>query len=107
MNDYQARAKQFKAFCDENRLKIIELLQNGEKCACELIDCLDMGQSTLSYHMKVLCESGIVINRQEGKWAHYRISAEGSANAIAFLHALTTPRGGTAACCSSCECGDA
>ena len=107
MNDHAAQAKRFKAFCDENRLKIIELLQGGEKCACELIDCLDMGQSTLSYHMKILCESGIIINRQEGKWAHYRISTEGSAAAIAFLQALTTPSSGAAACCSACDCGDA
>ena len=106
MNDHAAQAKRFKAFCDENRLKIIELLQGGEKCACELIDCLDMGQSTLSYHMKILCESGIIINRQEGKWAHYRISPEGSAEAIAYLQTLTTPNEAASACVPGCVCGE-
>lgn len=108
MNDYALQAKRFKAFCDENRLRIIGLLQGGEKCACELIECLDMGQSTLSYHMKILCDSEIVINRQEGKWTHYRISEEGSGAAIAYLRALTTPNENAAACsCStSCDCAE-
>jgi ArsR family transcriptional regulator, arsenate/arsenite/antimonite-responsive transcriptional repressor len=106
MNDYTAEAKRFKAFCDENRLKIIELLQDGEKCACELIECLGMGQSTLSYHMKILCESGIVENRQEGKWAHYRISAEGSAEAIAYLQMLTAQSDSAPGCSADCACGE-
>ncbi|HPJ02753.1 MAG TPA: metalloregulator ArsR/SmtB family transcription factor [Candidatus Limiplasma sp.] len=104
MSDHAAQAKRFKAFCDENRLKIIELLQGGEKCACELIEDLDMGQSTLSYHMKILTESGIVINRQEGKWAHYRISAEGSAEAVAYLQTLTTPKENAGCCTTGCAC---
>ena len=71
-------AKIFKALCDEKRLMILELLQSGEKCACVLIDKMDMGQSGLSYHMKILCESGIVTSRQEGKWTHYSLSKSGS-----------------------------
>ncbi|MFH1879515.1 MAG: metalloregulator ArsR/SmtB family transcription factor, partial [Bacillota bacterium] len=90
----------------ENRLMIIELLQGGEKCACELIECLSMGQSTLSYHMKILCESGIVQNRQEGKWAHYRISAEGSEAAIAYLRTLTMPRECKPCRKPDCACGE-
>mgnify|MGYP001207896669 FL=1 len=70
-------AKIFKALCDEKRLMILELLQSGEKCACVLIDKMDMGQSGLSYHMKILCESGIVTSRQEGKWTHYSLSKSG------------------------------
>ena len=63
MDDYAAQAKRFKALCDENRLQIIEHLQGGEKCACDLIERLSMGQSTLSYHMKILCDLGIIENR--------------------------------------------
>jgi ArsR family transcriptional regulator len=81
----------FKAFCDEKRLRILEQLRGGEKCACVLIDQLDIGQSGLSYHMKILCESGIVDSRQEGKWTHYRISQKGSAYAGELLRKLTTP----------------
>ncbi|HPF86924.1 MAG TPA: metalloregulator ArsR/SmtB family transcription factor [Candidatus Limiplasma sp.] len=105
MTEYAADARMFKAFCDENRLKIIALLQNGELCACQLIPKLNMSQSTLSYHMKILCDSGIVINRQEGKWAHYRISTEGSLAAIDTLRQLTTTHEGAQPCCSDCACG--
>lgn len=84
-------AKVFKALCDPKRLAIIELLRSGEKCACVLMEILEMPQSSLSYHMKILCESGIVDSRQEGKWTHYRISKEGSNYAISLLNRLTTP----------------
>jgi ArsR family transcriptional regulator, arsenate/arsenite/antimonite-responsive transcriptional repressor len=67
MHDNAAQAKRFKAFCDENRLIIIELPQGGELCAGEMLEHLELSQSTLSYHMKIFCESGIVVNRQEGK----------------------------------------
>jgi ArsR family transcriptional regulator len=88
---YEEHAKVFKAFCDEKRLKILELLRGGEKCACVLLEQLDLGQSGLSYHMKILVESGIVESRQEGKWTHYKISEKGSACAAALLKQLTTP----------------
>ncbi len=78
-----------KAFCDENRLQILELLRSGEKCACDLLEKLDLGQSGLSYHMKILVESGVVESRQEGKWTHYN-QLKGSAYAIALLQELTT-----------------
>ena len=81
-NRYKEDAKIFKALCDEKRLYILNLLQNGEKCACELIDDMNIGQSALSYHMKILCGSGIVQSRQDGKWTHYSLSTTGSAYAI-------------------------
>ena len=90
-NIYEEDAKVFKAFCDEKRLKILEMLRGGEKCACVLLEQLDLGQSGLSYHMKILVESGIVESRQEGKWTHYKISEKGSAYAAALLKELTTP----------------
>ena len=55
----------FKAFCDENRVKILKLLLTGEKCACVLLDDMHITQPTLSHHMKILCDSGIVIGRKE------------------------------------------
>ena len=88
---YEQDAKVFKAFCDENRLKVLELLRGGEKCACALIENLGIGQSALSYHMKILVESGIVSARQEGKWTHYSISEVGSARAQEMLSEITTP----------------
>jgi ArsR family transcriptional regulator len=88
---YEDYAKVFKAFCDEKRLRILELLRSGEKCACKLLEDLDIGQSSLSYHMKILVESGVVESRQDGKWTHYTISEKGSDYAAELLKTLTTP----------------
>jgi ArsR family transcriptional regulator len=90
-NIYEEQAKVFKAFCDEKRLRVLELLRSGEKCACVLLEQLDLGQSGLSYHMKILVESGAVESRQEGKWTHYKISEKGSIYARTLLKELTTP----------------
>ena len=87
---YEENVKVFKAFCDEKRLRILELLCDGEKCACVLLEQLDLGQSGLSYHMKILVESGVVESRQEGKWTHYKISSMGSMYAVTLLKELTT-----------------
>lgn len=89
MRDYTADARVFKAFCDENRLQILEMLRGGEKCACILLENLQISQSTLSHHMKILCDSGIVISRKEGKWTYYSISKEGSQTAAERLQVLT------------------
>ena len=67
----------FKALGDENRIQILRLLCRGEKCACKLLEELKIRQPTLSHHMKILCEAGIVIGRKEGKWTHYSICCEG------------------------------
>ena len=89
MTRYELDAKVFKAFCDENRLKVLERLRGGEKCACKLTEDLGIGQSALSYHMKILVESGVVSARQEGKWTHYSLSATGTARARELLEEIT------------------
>ncbi len=90
-NNYKRNAKVFKALCDEKRLVILDHLKEGEKCGCVLIDLMDIGQSSLSYHMKILCESGIVESRLDGKLTLYRINNEGSVRAGLILKELTTP----------------
>lgn len=99
--DYDMTAKVFKAFCDPSRLMILELLQTGEKCACILQDELNIPQSTLAHHMKVLCESGIVLGRKEGKWTHYSISDDNSKQAMELLCTLTSVM--PADICSRCN----
>lgn len=98
MINYKNDAKIFKALCDEKRLLILELLRSGEKCACVLIDKMNIGQSALSYHMKILCESGIVSSRQDGKWTHYSLSKKGSEYASKRLLEITTPNTDTESC---------
>ena len=89
MDSYTQTARIFKALCDENRVKILEILKGGEKCACKLLEELNVSQPTLSHHMKILCDSGIVCSRKDGKWTHYRISESGRDNAIQILTELT------------------
>lgn len=82
----------FKAFCDENRIRILKLLQGGEKCACMLLEEMNITQPTLSHHMKILCDSGIVRGRKEGKWMHYSISEAGIECAQKYLSSLKNNR---------------
>lgn len=90
MEKHEKNARVFKAFCDEKRLAVLELLQDGEKCACELLEKMDISQSTLSHHMKILCESGIVTGRKDGKWMHYSINKSGAEDAKLLIDELTT-----------------
>lgn len=81
-------ARIFKALGDENRLQILDLLRNGERCACIVLEDLQISQSTLSHHMKILCDAGIVKGRKEGKWVHYSIDPEGIVKADLILAKL-------------------
>ena len=78
----------FKALCDENRIRILKYLLDGEKCACHLLEDLSIAQSTLSHHMKILTDSGLVVGRKEGKWMHYSISSDGVDAAVGCLTSL-------------------
>jgi len=80
----------FKAFCDENRIRILKMLRSGEKCACKMLEELNVTQPTLSHHMRILCDSGIVVGRKEGKWMHYSISGDGAKIAKDLLRELTS-----------------
>ena len=91
-NKYTEAAEIFKAFCDENRIRILEMLQTGEKCGCKLLEELNVTQPTLSHHMKILCDSGIVEGRKEGKWTHYKISNDGRNNALKLLEKITSTK---------------
>ena len=76
INSYADYALIFKSLADETRLKIIEMLSNEELCACKILENFKITQPTLSYHMKILCDSGLVNSRREGAWMRYTINAE-------------------------------
>ena len=84
--DNKKIASMFKAFCDENRLQILDLLRDGERCACSILDEMQITQPTLSHHMKILCDSGVVVGRKEGKWMHYSLSEDGLKNLMNYLN---------------------
>lgn len=100
---FEENVRVFKAFCDEHRVKVINLLRSGEKCACVLLDELDIAQSTLSHHMNILCDSGIVGSRKEGKWTYYFLSETGIRHAKDLLDNMTALTE-TCECKSDCRC---
>ena len=103
MVDNKRMAAMFKAFADENRIQILELLRDGERCACRLLEEMKITQPTLSHHMKILCDSGIVTSREEGKWTHYRISQQGSEKAIQLLKEITAVTENHDGCRNCCK----
>ncbi len=85
-----------KALSDPNRLKIVEMLSNGEKCGCKLLEAFNITQPTLSHHMKILEESGLVKGKKQGKWTHYSLCCETLKGFKAFIATLE--------CCKDGDC---
>lgn len=82
-----------KAMSDPNRLQIIEMLTTGEKCGCELLDALQVTQPTLSHHMKVLGECGLVFSSKEGKRQIYSINCCRFSEFKEYLNAVSCAPG--------------
>ena len=86
-----------KALGDANRLEIVQMLSDGEKCGCKLLERFEITQPTLSHHMKILVGCGLVNDRKEGKWHHYSLNCETLMNYKHFIESLT---------CLGCGDGD-
>ena len=76
VRDVEATLRLFRALGDETRLRLLEQLQAGERCVCDLTDELEAGQSRLSFHLKTLKDVGLVTDRREGRWVYYSINPE-------------------------------
>ena len=88
--NYEENAKVFKAMSDPSRLKIIDILSCGERCACDILEHFEFTQPTLSHHMKVLMDCGIVGFRKEGQWTYYFINNANCNKLIIFLMNVIT-----------------
>ena len=77
-----------KALSDTNRLEIVQMLSDGEKCGCKILDKFDIRQPTLSHHMKILVDCGLVNDRKEGKWHLYSLNKKEIREASSFVEAL-------------------
>lgn len=84
-NLYEKNSKIFKALGDAKRLEIVSILSEGEKCACELLEYFKFTQPTLSHHMKVLMDCGIVDLRKKGTWNHYSLNNKNANRIVLFL----------------------
>ncbi len=87
--NFTDNANIFKALGDENRLRILALLLDGEKCGSELLEKIKLGQSTLSHHLKLMCVSGIIKSRKKGTATYYSVNPEGAKTAVLLLAELT------------------
>ena len=94
-------AQLFHALSDEARLQIIQILLDGEHCVCDLQSHLDVAQSRLSYHLKVLKDAGVVTDRREGRWSYYTLNRDAIVEAERLLAALRPVSGRrlVARCC--------
>lgn len=98
-----------KAMSDSNRLHIIEMLTQGERCGCNLLEELRVTQPTLSHHMKVLSDCGLVSSHKDGKWQHYSINCEKFKEYKEYIATITcrsndSEAGNSTACCETkCE----
>ena len=88
----------FKALGDSTRLEIVQMLSDGEKCACKLLERFGITQPTLSHHMKILCDSGLVVGRKDGKWTYYSLSCETLADIQRFVSELKCRKEGGCQC---------
>ena len=86
--DTARAAALFHALSDQIRVEVVRLLQNGERCVCELMDELGLAQSRLSWHLKTLSHAGIITGRREGRWNYYSLNAEAIVEARGVLDAL-------------------
>lgn len=82
----------FKAVSDETRLKILDMLSCGEMCACDILEKFSISQSTLSYHMKILTESGLIHAVRDGAWMRYTLNKEKVDETLAFFKEITTEK---------------
>ena len=82
----------FKALSDKSRLSILDMLSCGEMCACHIMEVLNLSQPTISHHMKILQQTGLVNGRKDGKWMNYSINKERVEETIEFIRHLTNTK---------------
>ncbi len=66
----------FRALSDPNRLRIVKMLEQRELCVCEVREVLDLSTSTVSKHLTILRDAGLIVDRKDGKWVNFRLSTD-------------------------------
>jgi ArsR family transcriptional regulator len=108
MGDYFEYARVFKALGDPKRAMIVDMLSCGELCACMILEKFEMSQSTLSHHMKILCECGLVKGREQGKWTYYSLDTDTVSRLKQFLCNISSDKETCICkediiCCKGCD----
>jgi DNA-binding transcriptional ArsR family regulator len=70
-----------KALADESRLRMLMVLAGGEQCVCRITELMGLAMSTVSKHLSILCQAGLVNARKEGRWIYYSLPGKGTPTA--------------------------
>ena len=97
--NYDEKSTLFKAFGDPTRLKIVDMISCGELCACVILEEFNITQPSLSHHMKILCDCGLVNGRKEGKWTYYSLCEKAVQDFKTLLTEVTS-------CNENCLCNE-
>ena len=81
-------SKIFKALGDKNRLRIVKMLQLKPLCVCEITSVLNLATSTVSKHLSILREAGLIKDKKDGKWVDYYLSNNGNSHYISKISPL-------------------
>ncbi|MCL1847948.1 MAG: metalloregulator ArsR/SmtB family transcription factor, partial [Coriobacteriia bacterium] len=100
--NYAEESILFKALADPTRLEIVDMISCGELCACMILARFNITQPTLSHHMKILCECGLVSGRKEGKWTYYSLNDRAICDLKLVLDKVTLCEGGPARLTNDC-----
>lgn len=99
---YKDYVQYLKALSDETRLRIFLMLSDGELCACKILEEFNITQPTLSYHMKILCDSGLVKGRKDGIWMRYSINEEALVAIKSLFNSIDVKSVDFSECCTEC-----
>ena len=89
-----------KALSDPNRLRIVQLLTDREQCGCELLEQMQISQPTLSHHMRILEDCGLVTTRKKAKWNHYSLNRDQWAAFRDYIESIRVASKDESGCCS-------
>jgi ArsR family transcriptional regulator len=98
--EHQQARQLLKALADPLRLDLVQALSGGERCVCDLVADLNLAQSRLSFHLKVMREAGLIEAREQGRWVYYRLRAGALEQLQAWLGELAAGCQAPARCCS-------
>jgi ArsR family transcriptional regulator, arsenate/arsenite/antimonite-responsive transcriptional repressor len=85
MKNLIKQEKLFKALSDKSRIRIIKMLKNKPLCVCEITATLKLATSTVSKHLSILTESGLILSEKDGKWINYRLNTAPDNNLLSSV----------------------
>lgn len=99
MHTAEELSKVLKVLADPTRLTMLKQMQGGEQCACSFVDCFDISQPAISRHLKMMRQAGLLLERRDKQWIHYRLNETSSFYAIvvSLLDQVELPE-------SACDC---